>query len=91
MQVGGRLSVMMISRIDEAKNDLIISEREAWVSSCCFATDLVTTFYVFFFTVFILPFLEETISFFFQLLEFLKSRKTSMPCGMQGKSAFIAP
>ncbi|KAJ8645349.1 hypothetical protein MRB53_007097 [Persea americana] len=28
--VGGRLSVMMISRIDEAKNDLIISEREAW-------------------------------------------------------------
>lgn len=24
---------VMISRIDEAKNDLIISEREAWVSN----------------------------------------------------------
>ena len=31
MQVGRRLYVQ-ISRIDEAKNDLILSEKDAWVS-----------------------------------------------------------
>lgn len=31
VQVGRRISVC-ITRIDEEKNDLIISEREAWVS-----------------------------------------------------------
>lgn len=34
LQVGRKIQVL-ITRIDEDKNDLILSEREAWVGSSC--------------------------------------------------------
>lgn len=79
---------VMISRIDEAKNDLIISEREAWVSNVILLilSPLVSSFFG---CVWIHPFLENTFLFLsIDRISELKgnfcalwnARKLSFPC-----------